>query len=178
MKDLQVITGCMFAGKTTALISRLKSLNEHYLLVKPKVDIRDHEEQIVTHSGITERAISVHKLSDIFDKLSDIKVVGIDEAQFFQKSIISDLDYLHSNGIRVIVAGLEKDYLNQPFGSMVEIISIAESITRLMAICHRCGGDAIYSHRKNTDTKEQLLIGNKNFYEALCETCFQNNKII
>ena len=178
MKDLQVITGCMFAGKTTELINRLKSLNENYLLVKPKVDIRDHGEKIVTHGGITEQAISVHKLSDIFEKLSDIKVVGVDEAQFFKKSIISDLYYLNSQNIRIIVAGLEKDYLNQPFGSMVEIISIADKVIRLKAICHRCGEDAIYSHRKNTHAKEQFLIGNKNFYEALCERCFQNNKIL
>ena len=178
MKNLQVITGCMFAGKTTALINNLKLLNENYLLVKPKVDIRDNKEQIVTHGGITEQAFSVNTLSDIFNELSDIKVVGIDEAQFFPESIIKDLQYLNSKSIKIIVAGLEKDYLNKPFGSMMEIISLADSIIRLKAKCHRCGKDAIYSHRRNTDSKEQFLIGNKNFYEALCEKCFQQNKVL
>ena len=110
--------------------------------------------------------------------LSGIKAVGVDEAQFFPASIIDDLYYLNSKNIKIIVAGLEKDYLNQPFGSMVEIISIADSIVRLKANCHRCGRDAEYSQRKNTDTKKQFLIGNKNFYEALCEQCFQQNKVL
>lgn len=175
MKPIEVITGCMFAGKTTALLSRLRSTNNKYLLVKPKIDDREIGDTVSTHNGISAKAIRVGKLSDIFKELKNIKVVGIDEAQFFTKSIIEDLNYLKSKNIKIIIAGLEKDYLNQPFKSMMEIIAISDSITRLKAKCHQCGKDATYSHRKNTNSKAQLLIGSENFYEALCEKCFNNN---
>ena len=172
MKDIQVITGCMFAGKTTELINRLKAIKENYILVKPIIDNRDSGNLISTHSGIEEKAIRVNRLSDIFHQLDKIEVVGIDEAQFFKKSIIQDLDYLKSKNIKIILAGLEKDYLNKPFGLMQEIIRISDTVIRLTATCNQCGSDATYSHRKNTDLKKQFLIGDENFYEALCKECF------
>ena len=172
MKDLQVITGCMFAGKTTELINRLKEKKEDYLLVKPIIDNRDNGNRVSTHSGIEEKAICVNTVSDIFNRLDNVKLVGIDEAQFFKKSILQDLHYLKQKNIKIIIAGLEKDYLNRPFGLMAEIIKISDSVIRLTAICNQCGLDATYSHRKNTEQKEQFLIGNANFYEALCEECF------
>jgi thymidine kinase len=175
MKAIEVITGCMFAGKTTELLSRLRSTNDKYLLVKPKIDDRESGNTVATHNGLSEKAIRVNKLSDIFKVLESIKVIGIDEAQFFTKSIVEDLHYLKSQNIKIIIAGLEKDYLNQPFKSMMEIIIISDSITRLKAKCHQCGQEATYSHRKNTNSKAQLLIGSENFYEALCEKCFNNN---
>ena len=174
MKDIQVITGCMFAGKTTELINRLKTLKENYILVKPIVDNRDSGNFISTHSGIEEKAIRVNRLSDIFDQLDKIDVIGIDEAQFFKKSIIQDLYYLKSKNIKIILAGLEKDYLNKPFGLMQEIIKISDTVIRLKATCNQCGRDATYSHRKNTNLTTQFLIGDENFYEALCESCFNN----
>lgn len=173
MKQLQVITGCMFAGKTTELLNRLNLLKEQYLLVKPIMDNRIEGDQISTHNGIAKRAIRVNNLSEIFKNLTNIKVVGIDEAQFFNKSIIQDLKYLKSQNIKVIIAGLDKDYLNKPFGFMKDIISLSDSVTRLKAICNYCSQEASYSHRKNTVSQNQFLIGNKNFYEALCESCFQ-----
>tara|TARA_B100001113_G_C21098060_1_gene617431 strand:- start:904 stop:1449 length:546 start_codon:yes stop_codon:yes gene_type:complete len=173
MKQLQVITGCMFAGKTTELLNRLHALKEKYLLVKPMMDNRIEGDRISTHNGIATRAIRVNNLSDIFKKLTNIKVVGIDEAQFFNKSIIQDLKYLKRKNIKVIIAGLDKDYLNKPFGCMKDIIFLSDSVTRLKAVCNHCSEEAIYSHRKNTISQDQFLIGNKNFYEALCESCFQ-----
>ncbi|MAQ70362.1 MAG: thymidine kinase [Flavobacteriales bacterium] len=175
MKEIQVITGCMFAGKTTELINRLRATNDNYLLVKPVIDNRDSENIVCTHDGVEEKAIRVHKISDVFTLLSNIQVVGIDEAQFFRTSIIQDLHYLKEKNIKIIIAGLEKDYLNKPFKSMTQIISMSDSVVRLKAICNNCGKDATCSHRKNTASKQQLLIGAENFYEALCEECFNNS---
>jgi len=174
MKDIQVITGCMFAGKTTELINRLRATNNNYLLVKPIIDNRSREDTVCTHDGVVEKAIRVNQLSDVFTLLTNIQTVGVDEAQFFNKSIIDDLNYLKEKNIKIIIAGLDKDYLDKPFKSMTKIISISDSVTRLMAECNNCGKDAIYSHRKNTNSKQQLLIGAENFYEALCKKCFNN----
>ena len=173
MKQLQVITGCMFAGKTTELLNRLNSLKEKYLLVKPMIDNRIEGDKISTHSGVATRAIRVNNLSDVFKQLTNIKVLGIDEAQFFNRSIIKDLHYLKSKKIKIIIAGLDKDYLNKPFGYMNDIISLSDSVTRLKAECNYCSNDAIYSHRKNMVSQDQLLIGNNDSYEALCESCYQ-----
>lgn len=172
MKDIQVITGCMFAGKTTELINRLKLINKNYLLVKPKLDTRDIESQICTHDGLFETAIQVNNLSEIFHKLNDIEVLGVDEAQFFNESIIKEIEYISSKGISVIIAGLEKDYLNKSFGCMDKILQISTSIKWLKAECNRCKKPATFSHRKPNNRKNQVLIGNSNQYEALCEKCF------
>jgi len=173
MKHLQVITGCMFAGKTTELLKRLNSLNVKYLLIKPMMDNRIEGNQVSTHSGTAKQAIRVNNLSDVFERLTNIQVVGIDEAQFFSKSIIKDLKYLNSKNIKVIIAGLDKDYLNKPFGCMEDIIALSDSVIRLKAVCNHCSKEATYSHRSNMVSQDQFLIGNENFYEALCETCFQ-----
>ena len=175
MKDLQVITGCMFAGKTTELINRLKATNQNYLLVKPIIDNRDSGNQVLTHDGLAENAMRVSNVSDIFHKLESIQVVGIDEGQFFNSNIVNDVTYLQTQNIQVIIAGLEKDYLNQPFGFMTQIVSMADSITRLTANCNRCQNQATHSYRKNTMLMDQFLVGNENFYEALCEPCFNKN---
>ena len=177
MKQIEVITGCMFAGKTTELINRLRSIKQKYLLVKPLIDKREEGDKVSTHSGIVEKAIRVNHLSDIFNMLKDIKVVGVDEAQFFKKSIVKDLKYLKSKDIRIILAGLDRDYLNKPFGSMSDILSISDTVTVLKARCNNCQAPASYSFRKNTSQENQLLIGNENFYEALCEVCFNEKQI-
>lgn len=171
-KDIHVITGCMFAGKTTELLKRLKKVNKTYLLVKPQIDTRNSSDQLITHSGINAHAITVNKLSDTFGMLSGIELIAIDEAQFFDSSIICDINYLVSKRIQIIIAGLEKDYLNKSFGSMRQIIDMSTSLTRLKAICGQCGKDAYYSHRITTKNKKQVLIGDADQYEALCKICF------
>lgn len=176
MKGIEVITGCMFSGKTTELISRLKNINADYLLIKPQIDNRGSDNKVSTHSGVAENAIKVNNLSDVLNLIEGVGVIGIDEAQFFNESIIHDLNYIKSKGLRIIIAGLEKDYLNKPFKSMLDILSIADSVTRLTAICNKCGRDATCSYRKNTNSKKQLLIGDANFYEARCEQCFNGNQ--
>ncbi|MBE37987.1 MAG: thymidine kinase [Flavobacteriales bacterium] len=176
MKDIQVITGCMFAGKTTELIRRLKLINKNYLLVKPKVDTRDVGSQICTHDGLFERGIQVDSLSEISNKLKNIEVLGIDEAQFFKKSIVQDIKDISSQGIIIIIAGLAKDYLNKSFGCMDDIIEISTSTTWLTAKCNQCNKPAEYSHRKAMNLTNQVLIGNANEYEALCEICFNKTQ--
>ena len=173
MKDIQVITGCMFAGKTTELINRLKSTNKNYVLVKPKLDTRDTGTEICTHNGLSESAIQVDNLSEISKKLDKIKVLGIDEAQFFDKSILKEIEQISSRGITIIIAGLAKDYLNKSFGFMKEIIKISSSTTWLKAVCNECNQPATYSHRNVIDSESQVLIGDSNHYQALCEKCFK-----
>ena len=175
MKNIQVITGCMFAGKTTELLNRLKATKKKYLLIKPKVDTRDQFDHVSTHDGVFEKGIRVNNLSEIFKIIGDIKVIGIDEAQFFSKSIIKDIKYLSSKNITIILAGLDKDYLNRPFGYMQEIISVAESTIVLTASCNKCGNPASHSHRKNKNNSTQVLIGDSSEYEALCNDCFIKN---
>ena len=177
MKHIHVITGCMFAGKTTELINRLQALQGNYLLVKPKIDNRDAGNQVSTHNGIAVQAIRVERLSEIFNQLNNIQIVGVDEAQFFSKFILEDLKYLKSQNIQVVIAGLDKDYLNKPFKSMEGIMQLSDSITRLYARCNYCQSPASYSHRKNTNQKKQVLIGSENFYEALCESCFNKSNV-
>ena len=171
MKGIEVITGCMFSGKTTELFSRLKLVNSPILLVKPIIDDRDTGNIISTHSGTELEAVRVHHLSEIFDQLDNVSVLGIDEAQFFPKTIINDLKYLSRMNVRIIIAGLDKDYLNTNFEVMRKIIDISDSKTVLYAQCI-CGRKASFSYRKNQSLKDQILIGNKDVYAALCEICF------
>ena len=173
MKEIQVITGCMFAGKTTELINRLKSTNKKYLLVKPILDTRDIENKICTHDGLFETGIQVHRLLDVSKHLDDVSVLGVDEAQFFDSSIIEDLHEISSRGILIILAGLAKDYLNKPFGYMSKIIEMSNSVTWLKAKCHQCSLDATYSHRKQSYSENQVVVGDSEKYEALCENCFK-----
>ena len=179
MKEIEVITGCMFAGKTTELIRRLNYANEHYILIKPIIDNRDHGNIISTHNGLKHKAIRVNKLSEIFDIIENINLIGVDEAQFFSSDIIEDLNKLSSKVGRIILAGLEKDYLDKSFGSMKNILQMSSSITRLMANCNNCNKkNAIHSHRKDMTNVNQLGIGNAKTYEALCTECMNKYRPI
>ena len=176
MKEIEVITGCMFAGKSTELINRLKNAEENYILIKPIIDNRDHGDFIITHDGLKNKAIRLNQLSEIYPLINNINLIGIDEAQFFSQDIIIDLKKLSSEGVRIIISGLEKDYLDNPFGSMNAIIKMSSSITRLTASCHQCNKSAIHSYRKDASNTNQLAIGNNNLYEALCTTCLNEKK--
>ena len=176
MKEIEVITGCMFAGKTTELIKRLMVAKEHFILVKPEVDNRESGNLVSTHGGVKQKAIVVNRLSEIYPLLDGVNTVGVDEAQFFSKEILADIADLNAKGVKIVIAGLEKDYLNKPFGQMDKIINIASSVTRLTARCTRCGNDAVHSYRKTGIADSQLLVGDKNIYEALCTKCYNKNK--
>ena len=171
---IEVICGSMFSGKTEELIRRLRRARIANLRVgifKPITDDRYHPENIVSHDDNSIPSIPVRDAKTILEKVSAVDVVGIDEAQFFDESLSEVCDMLASRGMRVIVAGLDMDYLGKPFGQIPALLSRAEYITKLHAICMQCGNIANYSFRKS-EIAEQLLIGNKDLYEPRCRICY------
>jgi thymidine kinase len=171
---IEVICGSMFSGKTEELIRRLRRARIANLRVgifKPLTDDRYHPENIVSHDDNSILSIPVPDAKAILDEVSAVDVVGIDEAQFFDESLPEVCDILASKGTRVIIAGLDMDYQGKPFGQMPALLSKAEYITKLHAICMQCGNIANYSYRKS-GIAEQLLIGNKDLYEPRCRICY------
>jgi thymidine kinase len=171
---IEVICGSMFSGKTEELIRRLRRARIANLRVgifKPLTDDRYHPENIVSHDENSILSIPVPDAKAILDAISTVDVVGIDEAQFFDESLPDVCDVLALNGTRVIVAGLDMDYAGKPFGQMPAMLARAEYITKLHALCMQCGNIANYSFRKS-GIAEQLLIGNKDFYEPRCRNCY------
>jgi thymidine kinase len=171
---IEVICGSMFSGKTEELIRRLKRAriaNLRVEIFKPSLDIRFHEQNIVSHDENAISSIPVEKSNDILSLVKDIDVVGIDEAQFFDNQLPETCDQLASRGIRVIVAGLDMDFNAKPFGQMPFLLAKADYITKLHAICVHCGNIANYSYRKTRDDA-QLLLGEKDLYEPRCRNCY------
>ena len=174
---VEVICGSMFSGKTEELIRRIKRAqfaNQKLLLFKPSIDNRYSEENVVSHQGNALQAKIISNSSDIWNHWTNERVVAIDEAQFFDENIIGVANDLAKKGVRVILAGLDMDYLGNPFGPMPQLLSIAEYVTKVHAICVSCGNLAQYSHR-TAEEKEQVLVGAVEKYEPLCRSCF--NKI-
>ncbi len=177
---IEVICGSMFSGKTEELIRRLRRARIANLRVgifKPLTDDRYHPENIVSHDDNSILSIPVPNAKTILDEVSTVDVVGIDEAQFFDESLPEVCDILASKGTRVIVAGLDMDYQGNPFGQMPALLSKAEYITKLHAICMQCGNIANYSYRKS-GIAEQLLIGNKDLYEPRCRICYAKGALL
>ncbi len=170
---IEVITGCMFSGKSTELLNRLQASSKNFLLIKPKMDTRYDKSNVMTHSGRKKSAIVVNSVSEIFEKLQGIKILGIDEAQFFSPRIIKDCLRVKNLGIRIIIAGLNKDYLNKKFKSVDGLIKISDSTTKLYAVCSKCSSKASRSHRI-TNQRSKILLGHKNFYEPLCKKCYND----
>ena len=171
---IEVICGSMFSGKTEELIRRLnraRIAKQKVEIFKPAMDNRYSEEQIVTHDAHAIPSTPVQSASQILLMVNDVNVVGIDEAQFFDSEITSVCNRMANNGIRVLVAGLDMDFMGVPFGPMPSLIASAEYITKLHAVCMSCGDLAHYSHRivKN---KKQVLLGEKDAYEPLCRKCY------
>jgi thymidine kinase len=164
----------MFSGKTEELIRRLKRARLAHLKVeifKPDIDDRYHREKIVSHDENSIVSTPVAHARNILLLADDVEVVGIDEAQFFDESILEVCSILASKGVRVIVAGLDMDYTGKPFGPIPDLLAIADYITKLHAICMKCGNIANYSFRK-TSAGGQVVVGEKDVYEARCRTCF------
>jgi len=171
---IEVISGCMFSGKTEELIRRLKRVQIAGLkaeIFKPAIDNRYHESDIVSHDSSRVRSTPVENHNTILLMASDVDVVGIDEAQFFDPGIVEVAEELALKGIRVIVAGLDMDYTGKPFGPMPALLARAEYITKLHAICVKCGEIANYSYRI-IKIEDQVLLGEKNIYEPRCRRCF------
>lgn len=177
---IEVICGSMFSGKTEELIRRLKRARIANLKVeifKPRLDIRFHEQNIVSHDENAIPSIPIEHSKDILNLVSDVDVIGIDEAQFFDNQLTDICDQLAERGIRVIVAGLDMDYAAKPFGQIPFLLAKADYITKLHAICVRCGNIANYSYRK-TKQDNQLLIGEKDLYEPRCRNCYMKGEAI
>lgn len=171
---IEVIAGSMFSGKTEELIRRLKRVEIAGLkaeIFKPAVDTRYHPEDIVSHDSSRVRSTPVDSPYNILLLASGVDVVGIDEAQFFDNAIVEVIEKLALGGVRVIVAGLDMDYMGVPFGPMPALLSRAEYITKLHAICVKCGDLANYSYRI-PKIDDQVLLGEKNIYEPRCRHCF------
>ncbi|MEY2835751.1 MAG: hypothetical protein RLZZ557_1413 [Bacteroidota bacterium] len=171
---IEVVCGSMFSGKTEELIRRLKRAKIANLQVgifKPSIDTRYHRDKIVSHNESMIEAIPVTSSREILEKSSPFDVIGVDEAQFFDQEIVNVCEELAQNGKRVIVAGLDMDYTGKPFGQMPDLLAIANYVTKLHAICIQCGGTASYSYRISTG-KDQVVLGEKDHYEARCRTCF------
>ncbi|HRH61482.1 MAG TPA: thymidine kinase [Chitinophagaceae bacterium] len=172
---IEVICGSMFSGKTEELIRRLKRAKIANLKVeifKPAVDTRYDEMKVVSHDANTILSTPVEHSQNILLLAHEVEVVGIDEAQFFDAGILHVCETLALQGIRVIVAGLGMDYTGKPFGPMPQLLSIADYITKLHAICVQCGNIANISYRK-TSRDGQLLLGEKDVYEPRCRKCYQ-----
>lgn len=173
--SIEVICGSMFSGKTEELIRRLKRVkiaNQRAEIFKPAIDTRYHEVQIVSHDTNAINSTPVETSQSILLLASDVDVVGIDEAQFFDAEIAYVCEQLALRGIRVIVAGLDMDYLGKPFGQMPNLLAIADYITKLHAICVQCGNIANISFRK-TAAEGQVVLGEKDVYEPRCRVCYQ-----
>ena len=171
---IEVISGCMFSGKTEELIRRLNRAliaKQHVEIFKPAMDKRYHHQQIVSHNENAIRSTPVNFASDIFLLAGDCDVVGIDEAQFFDESIVEFCSTLANNGKRIIVAGLDMDYEGRPFGPMPNLLAIAEFVTKVHAICARTGELASFSYRL-TDNEKQVVLGEKTVYEARSRRAF------
>jgi len=171
---IEVICGPMFSGKTEELIRRLnraKIAKQKAEIFKPALDERYSEVQIVTHDAHAIQSTPVQSASQILLMINDVNVVGIDEAQFFDSEITFVCNTMAHNGVRVLVAGLDLDYMGVPFGPMPSLMASAEYVTKLHAICMNCGDLAHYSYRivKN---EQQIMLGEKDAYEPLCRKCF------
>ena len=172
--SVEVITGSMFSGKTEELIRRLRRAQFAGLKVeifKPSLDRRYSGTRIVSHDDKSIMSTPVDNASAILLLASDVDVVGIDEAQFFDDSIIEVCNTLADNGIRIVIAGLDMDFMGKPFGPVPALLAVAEYVTKLHAICMRCGNLAQYSFRKSED-EQVVLLGEKNLYEPLCRNCY------
>jgi thymidine kinase len=176
---IEVICGSMFSGKTEELIRRLKRARIANLKVeifKPAIDVRYDEVNIVSHDENAIHSTPVDNSQKILFYAEDVDVVGIDEAQFFDAEITRVCQILAHKGIRVIVAGLDMDYLGKPFGQMPNLLSIADYITKLHAICVKCGNIASFSHRLSNEGA-QVMLGEKDVYQPLCRKhYFEENK--
>ena len=172
---IEVICGSMFSGKTEELIRRMKRAQFANLKVeifKPSIDVRYSEQEVVSHDANAIQSTPVESAQNILLMASDVDVVGIDEAQFFDAGIVDVCRELANNGIRVIVAGLDMDYMGKPFGPMPALMATAEYVTKVHAICVRCGDLAHHSHRLTAEDK-QVVLGAHDTYQPICRHCFK-----
>lgn len=172
---IEVIAGSMFSGKSEELIRRLRRARiarQRVQVFKPDIDNRFAQDHIVSHSEMRHESSPVKTAAELRSRVANgTEVVGIDEGQFFDNELVDVVNELAHKGLRVIVAGLDQDYTGKPFGSMPQLLAIAEYITKTHAICMRCGQTANYSQR-TFDSDELVAVGAGGMYEARCRRCF------
>ena len=172
---IEVVAGSMFSGKTEELIRRLKRAKiarQKVEIYKPAIDTRYSDTEIISHDENSIHSTPVDNSANILLLAGDVDVIGIDEAQFFDKGLIEVVAKLANMGIRVVVAGLDMDFKGVPFGPIPGLMAVADHITKVHAICLRCGNIAQFSHRLSK--KEQVvLLGEKDIYEPLCRSCYR-----
>ena len=181
---IEVVCGSMFSGKTEELIRRIKRATfarQRVVIFKPQIDTRYSEEEVVSHDRNAVMSVPLSTSAEILNYLSshtastdgyDIDVVGIDEAQFFGMDLVAVCNQLANNGVRVIIAGLDMDFQCTPFGPIPALCAVADEVTKVHAICVKCGALAYVSHRLVHD-QNQVLIGEQAEYEPLCRECYK-----
>ncbi len=177
---IEVICGSMFSGKTEELIRRLKRAmiaNQKVEIFKPLIDTRYAAEKVVSHDANSILSTPIDSSAKLQELSEGVGVIGIDEAQFFDMDLPQVCQNLALRGTRVIIAGLDMDYLGRPFGPMPHLLAVAEYITKVHAICHHCGNLATHSYRLSSDGPT-VVLGEKDRYEARCRTCYHMGNIL
>ena len=172
--SIEVICGSMFSGKTEELIRRMKRAQfakQTVEIFKPCIDVRYSEDKVVSHDSHSIHSTPIESPAQMLELSNDVEVVGIDEAQFFVDSLIEVVQTLANRGIRVIIAGLDTDFLGKPFGPMPSLMAVAEDIQKVHAICVKCGSPANHSHRLSA-SDELVVLGETDIYEPLCRHCY------
>ncbi|MCD8297815.1 MAG: thymidine kinase [Prevotella sp.] len=174
---IEVVCGSMFSGKTEELIRRLRRAQfakQSVDIFKPAIDVRYSDEDVVSHDRNTIRSTPVDTSSSILLLSSGIDVIGIDEAQFFDDGLVDVCNELANKGVRVIVAGLDMDYKGKPFGPIPALCAIADEVTKVHAICVKCGALAYVSHRL-VNSDRRVMLGEQTEYEPLCRECYRKS---
>ncbi|MCR5159250.1 MAG: thymidine kinase [Prevotella sp.] len=172
---IEVVCGSMFSGKTEELIRRMRRAQfarQRVEIFKPSIDVRYSDEDVVSHDQKHIPSTPIDSSASILLLANDIDVVGIDEAQFFDMGLVDVCNELANRGVRVIVAGLDMDFRGVPFGPMPALCAIADDVTKVHAICVRCGNLAYVSHRK-VENDKRVLLGETQEYEPLCRECYK-----
>lgn len=172
--SIEVICGSMFSGKTEELIRRLKRAkfaNQKVEIYKPCIDVRYSDDQVVSHDAHSIHSTPIDSPASMLLLSSDVEVVGIDEAQFFDDTLVEVVQTLADRGVRVIIAGLDTDFLGKPFGPMPALMAVAEDVQKVHAICMKCGSPANHSHRL-LSSDQLVVLGEKDIYEPLCRHCY------
>ena len=172
--SIEVICGSMFSGKTEELIRRLKRAKfakQNVEIYKPCIDVRYSEVEVVSHDSHSISSTPISSPARMLEISADVEVVGIDEAQFFDESIVEVVQTLANRGVRVIIAGLDTDFMGKPFGPMPALMAVAEDIQKVHAICVKCGSPANHSHRLSK-SDELVVLGETDIYEPLCRHCY------
>ena len=172
--SIEVICGSMFSGKTEELIRRMRRAQfakQKVEIYKPCIDVRYSEDEVVSHDSHSIPSTPIDSPASMLLLSSDVEVVGIDEAQFFDDTIVEVVQKLADRGIRVIIAGLDTDFMGKPFGPMPALMAIAEDVQKVHAICVKCGSPANHSHRLSKND-QLVVLGEKDIYDPLCRHCY------